>query len=122
VTDMSGVFFRAEAFNQPLNWDTSKVTRMMYMFYAAIAFNQPIDDWDTSSVTTMRNMFDGATSFNQPLFDITSDINTVNMFRGATSFIAALACANLDPTRGGGCDTDCQDATAWINAGCCGTC
>jgi len=26
-------------------------------------------------------------------------------------------CANLDPA--GGCDTNCQDATAWINAGCC---
>ena len=29
-------------------------------------------------------------------------------------------CADLDPD--GGCDTACQDATAWINAGCCTGC
>ena len=32
---MSGMFYYASAFNQPLNFDTSSVTRMSFMFYGA---------------------------------------------------------------------------------------
>ena len=39
------------------DWDVSNVTDMNYMFYRAEAFNQPIGDWDVSNVTDMSNMF-----------------------------------------------------------------
>eukprot|EP00579_Thalassiosira_antarctica_P019689 CAMPEP_0201966826 /NCGR_PEP_ID=MMETSP0904-20121228/11683_1 /ASSEMBLY_ACC=CAM_ASM_000553 /TAXON_ID=420261 /ORGANISM="Thalassiosira antarctica, Strain CCMP982" /LENGTH=112 /DNA_ID=CAMNT_0048514139 /DNA_START=24 /DNA_END=362 /DNA_ORIENTATION=- len=65
---MEGMFFGAEAFNQPIaNWDTSAVTNMYAMFYFAKAFNQPIADWTTSAVTNMEYMFTGAEAFNQNL-------------------------------------------------------
>ena len=47
----------ATAFNQPLSFDTSKVTNMGYMFFeGATAFNQPLS-FDTSKVTKMGYMF-----------------------------------------------------------------
>ena len=45
------------------------VTTMKYMFYKARAFNQPLDDWNVASVTDMAAMFDGASNFNQSLDD-----------------------------------------------------
>jgi surface protein len=65
---MNGMFFDADAFNQPLNnWDVSSVTTMEAMFAGADAFNQPLDDWDVSSVEDMNGMFGFATAFNQNL-------------------------------------------------------
>ena len=46
----------ATAFNQPLSFDTSSVTKMGNMFNTAAAFNQPLS-FDTPSVTDMNNMF-----------------------------------------------------------------
>ena len=40
---------------------------MSGMFWGATNFNQPLDKWDTSSVTNMEAMFWGAESFNQNL-------------------------------------------------------
>merc|ERR1719261_646653 len=60
------MFFNAEAFNQPLDLDTSAVTTMYYMFSFATAFNQPLD-FDTSAVTDMYSMFYRAKAFNQNL-------------------------------------------------------
>jgi surface protein len=89
VTDLSGMFSEADAFNGDVSgWDTSNVTNMYGMFDGATSFNRDISGWDTSNVTTMENMFDGATSFNGDIsgWD-TSNVTTMeNMFRGATSF------------------------------------
>ena len=64
VTNMFGMFYRAESFNQPVgSWNTSKVTNMSSMFSFATSFNQPIGNWDTSKVTDMRGMFFGAKSY-----------------------------------------------------------
>ena len=89
VTDMSGMFFGAESFNQPIgDWDTSKVTDMKVMFFGAESFNQPIGDWDTSKVTNMNGMFYEAKSFNQPIgdWDTSKVTNMSFMFGGAKSF------------------------------------
>merc|ERR1712178_229614 len=70
VRDMTCMFSKAAAFNQPIgDWNTSSVTDMSYMFFEAAAFNQPIGDWNTSSVTTMGEMFFKAAAFNQPIPD-----------------------------------------------------
>ena len=58
VTNMSGMFFKAKKFNQPLNdWDVSSVIYMGGMFYGAKKFNQPLDKWDLSKVLEKRQMF-----------------------------------------------------------------
>merc|ERR1712194_339662 len=56
-----GIFYEASAFNQPLSFDTSKVTDMGAMFRYAYAFNQPLS-FDTSKVTKMGSMFYSANS------------------------------------------------------------
>ena len=50
ITDMSVMFAKASAFNQPLNnWNVSSVNFMTSMFYKASAFNQPLNNWNVSS-------------------------------------------------------------------------
>ena len=67
----------AQTFNQPLSFDTSRVTNMHKMFQNAYKFNQ-LPSFDTSSVTTMRYMFKAARAFNQPLSWNTSLVTTMN--------------------------------------------
>ena len=88
VTDMTGMFMNAAAFNQPIGeWDVSSVTNMYRMFRDAAAFDQPIGGWDVSSVTDMSDMFRDAASFDQPIggWDVSSVTNMDLMFYGATS-------------------------------------
>ena len=80
---MHHMFYGASAFNQPLTFDTSKVTAVNSMFRGASAFNQPLS-LDTSSVTDTTYMFEGASAFNQPLsFDTSSVTDMRHMFSGA---------------------------------------
>ncbi len=89
VTDMSGMFFRCSAFNQPLgNWNVSNVTNMMEMFHNCSSFNQPLDKWNVSNVTNMERMFHNCSSFNQPLdkWNVSNVTNMGGMFYGCSSF------------------------------------
>ena len=57
ITDMSGLFKDSKDFNADVSsWDTSSVTTMNEMFRSASAFNQPLS-FDTSKVTDMGYMF-----------------------------------------------------------------
>ncbi len=72
VTNMRGMFENASAFNnggQPLTWgaQTSNVTNMNRMFGSNFIFNQDISGWDVSSVTDMGGMFQDAFLFNQDI-------------------------------------------------------
>ena len=92
------MFLRASVFNQPLSFDTSKVTEMLDMFAITGAFNQPLH-FDTSKVTNMWHMFTSASAFNQPLSWDTSSVTETGrmypytgmkaMFSGANSLSAA---------------------------------
>ena len=65
VTDMSGMFSSATAFNQDISsWDVSKVENMTYMFYNATSFNQNLSGWCVSNIISVLNNFDAlATSW-----------------------------------------------------------
>ena len=68
VKDMSGMFYQAKSFNQPLEmWNVSNVTNMRWMFAGAKSFNQPLAKWNVTNVTNMSWMFSDADLFNQPL-------------------------------------------------------
>jgi len=55
-------------FNCNINdWPVSRVTNMTGMFYQANAFNSPLDKWDVSSVVYMDNMFRFAHVFLQDI-------------------------------------------------------
>ncbi len=89
VTDMSYMFYDTSAFNQDIGgWNTSNVTDMSYMFFYASAFNQDIGGWDTSSVTDMSHMFYVASAFNQDIgsWDTSAVTNISGMFSSASAF------------------------------------
>ena len=118
VKSMSSMFHSASVFNEDIsNWNTSKVVDMSYMFHSASAFDQDISDWNTSKVTDMSYMFSYTSSFDQPIgrwdvpkvsdmtgmFSYTnkfaqdvsswgSEMNTDNIFTGATAFPSFFTC------------------------------
>ena len=59
---MKSMFYQAKSFNQPINFNTSKVVDMEGMFFYASSFDQAVN-FDTSSVTNMDYMFDKALAF-----------------------------------------------------------
>jgi surface protein len=89
VTDMSGMFLGASAFNQDIGgWNTANVTNMRAMFLEAGAFNQNIGGWNTANVTNMRWMFYLASAFNQNIggWNTANVTDMSGMFRGASAF------------------------------------
>jgi surface protein len=65
---MEGMFYKAEAFNQPIEkWDVSNVTNMGYMFNGAETFNQPLSKWKLKKLEESEMMFESAFSFKQTL-------------------------------------------------------
>ena len=89
VTDMSGMFAFASAFNGNIsNWNVSTVTNMNDMFEDADSFDWPLNDWNVSAVTTMSFMFDSASDFNGDIsgWNVSSVINMHQMFADASAF------------------------------------
>jgi surface protein len=89
VTNMANMFVGAAAFDQDISaWDVSRVINMGGMFYRAETFNQNINTWNVSGVTNMQSMFRDATSFNQPIgaWDVSRVTDMAAMFSGATIF------------------------------------
>ena len=68
VTNIQGMFFGCNNFNQPLNeWDVSNVTTLLGTFHSCTNFNQPLNKWNVSNVTDMYRTFYECTNFNQEL-------------------------------------------------------
>ena len=65
---MSYMFYKATAFNQPLNlWNTSAVTNMSYMFYNAAAFNQNLSGWNVTLTPARPSLSRNGFAFGSPL-------------------------------------------------------
>jgi len=66
VTNLTGLFGSAPAFNQEIgNWDVSNVTNMEVMFISS-SFNKSISNWNVGNVENMKYMFFDS-KFNQPI-------------------------------------------------------
>jgi len=115
VTDMDGMFYYAESFNQDISsWDVSNVTDMGFMFRYAGAFNGNINNWDVSNVTDMGSMFRNAVAFNGNInnWDVSNVTNMSYMFFYAQSFNKDLSgwCVTNIATEPTSFDTG---ATSW---------
>jgi surface protein len=89
VTDLSFMFWGAEAFNQDIGgWDVSNVTNMRDMFRFAEVFNQGIGRWNVSNVTDMTAMFFSASVFNQDIgrWNVSNVTDMSAMFFSASAF------------------------------------
>jgi len=89
VTNMFGMFRKAEFFNDDLSqWDVSQVVTMDDMFKGAKSFNGDLSQWDVSNLESANGMFREARAFNSDI----SLWNTENlremfqMFRVADGF------------------------------------
>ena len=100
MTDMSDLFYQAQAFNKDISsWDTSTVTNMDGMFAQASLFNQPIGLWNTTNVQYMNGMFDQAFVFNQDIRSWNVNYAAASWNRQVINFRsrAALSDANTPP-------------------------
>jgi surface protein len=95
---MTGMFYRATAFNQPIgSWNVSKVIYMSEMFCKATAFDQPIGSWDVSNVISMYGMFNDAQAFNRAIdsWNVSKVTNMYFMFYSATAFNQPIGSWNV---------------------------
>jgi surface protein len=96
VTNMSGMFYGANNFNQNISaWNTNNVTKMSGMFQNAQRFNQNISTWNTANVTNMSDLFRNATAFNQNLgtWQLNTNVTLINMLDNC-----GMDCANYSAT------------------------
>lgn len=75
LTSLRGLLSGCSNFDQPINISVEGVTDLAYFFFNCSSFNHPLDDWDVSSNQDYLNMFRGATVFNQDLSCWPSDPN-----------------------------------------------
>jgi surface protein len=74
---MFGTFYRATAFNQPLNLRTpNNVIDMKVIFYGAANFNQDISSWNVENVQEFGWLDPNTTTY-QGIFDNTN-LSTYN--------------------------------------------
>ena len=59
---MENMFYKATSFDQPIDFNSAKVTTMKRMFAEATSLNKPIK-LDAASVTDVESMFESASSF-----------------------------------------------------------
>ncbi|WP_318309002.1 BspA family leucine-rich repeat surface protein [Flagellimonas crocea] len=98
VIDMSGIFALASSFNADLsNWSVSNVTNMSGMFSHAYSFTSDLSNWNVSKVTNMGSMFASATTFNADLsdWDVSNVTNMSSMFSHASTFDADISTWNV---------------------------
>ena len=122
VTDMYGMFWECENFNQPLNnWDVSSVENMEIMFWGCHQFNQDISSWDVSNVKDMRLMFYRCLNFNQDIgsWNVAKVSNMRAMFADCKKFnqdISKWDTSNVKDMYGlfGDCKSFNQNLNDWV--------
>jgi surface protein len=94
VTKMVWVFYQRNNFNEDLSgWNVSNVSDMESRFYLASDFNGDLSQWNVSKVTCMNQMFAGAREFNGDLsrWNVSNVTSLYAMFGGATKFNGDLS-------------------------------
>lgn len=93
VTDMYGAFYTAYAFNQDLNWNVSKVTRMNMLFQQCGSFRGDVSNWDVGNVTSLNATFFYCYSFNSDIsgWQPANNTNCANMMRETYGFDSDLS-------------------------------
>ena len=66
ITDMTGMFYNATAFNDidVASWSMTSVRRTDLMFANAVSFNRSLNAWQVAFITSMTGMFANATAMN----------------------------------------------------------
>jgi surface protein len=121
VTNMQGMFYHCEEFEQPLNdWNVSNVTNMQSMFFGCIKFDQPLNAWNVSNVTNPEYMFYNCKEFDQPLnaWNVSNVTNMEYMFYNCKEFnqpLNAWNCSNVTDMQQmfSGCVAFDQPLNAW---------
>ena len=102
VTDLSALFHGMggmSSFNADISkWNTSKVTKLMYVFAKNKAFNADLSKWDTAQVTSFSHAFQETLAFNGDLskWDTSKAVDMSKMFwysafqRGVSKWDTAL--------------------------------
>lgn len=88
INSLERVFQRASSFNQPVDWNVSKIERFDQAFSGASNFSQDLN-WDTALGYKFDEMFMDAASFNSDSitdWDMRRAEDVSGMFRGAASF------------------------------------
>ena len=118
---MASMFTSATAFNQPLNWNTSRVVSMNNMFNGATAFQQNLGAWNISNVTDftnfmaskipstfattyMNNIFDSSTGWpsRTAQYNLTISFGSANYNASASSGLATMEAVYLWTIQTGG--------------------
>ncbi len=107
-------------FNEPLNWNVSKVEYMTNMFRDCGSFNQDLSNWDVSNVKDMCGMFYGCRWFNSPLhtWKIFNVRGMVYMFADCIRFNRDLSSWDVSNVKDmfhmfQGCTEFNQDLSSW---------
>ncbi|MFV0553321.1 MAG: BspA family leucine-rich repeat surface protein [Mangrovibacterium sp.] len=89
LTDISGAFQGAAAFNQAINdFKVGKVTNFANAFKGAALFNQPLTAWNVLAATDFTSMFEGASVFNQDIsmWKVSNATTMTSLFKDAVKF------------------------------------
>jgi hypothetical protein len=88
ITGLNSTFSEAYAFNQPLNWNVSKVYDFIGTFASSGFNNDSIKSWDMSNGYMFNGMFVSNRVFNQDIsgWNMKNAHNLTEMFFGARAF------------------------------------
>ena len=124
ATDISYMFYRANAMQGSVGFETPNVTNMEGCFQkldnGTAAWSPDLSTWNTSKVTNMGWMFRGADTFNHPsisTFDTSNVRKMDGMFLDATIFNQNLRnwCVQKIPTEPAGYLSDFSTGSALSN-------
>ncbi|MGL1937091.1 MAG: BspA family leucine-rich repeat surface protein [Fibrobacterales bacterium] len=99
ITNMRGLFYYSNSFNQDIShWTVDNVSDMSMMFEGASKFNQNIGIWSVDNAINMSGMFMHTNDFDQDLnsWNVINVTDMTQMFRYAKSFNSNIGSWKVD--------------------------